>query len=105
AGKIAGQIAPGRSSFAVVHGAPTLEAVTVDAYNAELRDAEGFVGDRASNKAFRAILDGWRERLEEVGEDQLGSTPTPDLSKKKLDKVLVSGDLEAAGLVMSTVED
>src|SRR5688572_6948014 len=39
------------------HGASKLPDACVDAYNAELRDAEGFVGDRASNRAFRAILE------------------------------------------------
>ena len=33
-----------------------LPAVSVDTYNEELRDDEGFVGDRASRRAFRAIL-------------------------------------------------
>ena len=37
--------------LAVAHGGPTLTAVTVDAYNAELQDDEGFIGDRASKRA------------------------------------------------------
>jgi hypothetical protein len=32
----------------LAHGAEILSRVTVDAYNAELRTPEGFVGDRAS---------------------------------------------------------
>src|SRR5216684_322214 len=51
------------------HGAAQLAAVSIDAYNAELRSAEGFVGDRASNRAFRAIIEDWRERLRQVGAD------------------------------------
>jgi hypothetical protein len=46
----------------LAHGAEVLSLVTVDAYNAELRTPEGFVGDRASKRAFQAILDDWRER-------------------------------------------
>jgi predicted NBD/HSP70 family sugar kinase len=87
------------------HGASHLPAVTVDAYNAELRDAEGFVGDRASNRAFRAILEEWRERLRQVGEDPLGETPSDEISKKKLDKLLVEGEPEAAGVVHAAIED
>ena len=34
------------------HGARRLAAVTVETYNAELRDSEGFIGDRASKRAF-----------------------------------------------------
>src|SRR5690242_14467969 len=86
------------------HGARRLPAVEVDSYNAELRDAEGFIGDRASNRAFRAILEDYRERLREEGEDPLGKTPSDEISKKKIDKILADGDAEAAGLVQSVIE-
>ena len=88
-----------------MHGLSRLPAVTVDAYNAELRDGEGFVGDRASNRAFRAILEDWRDRLRKVGDDPLGEKPTDELSRKKLDKLLVDGDPEAAGVVHGAVEE
>ena len=81
------------------HGAADLPALHVDAYNAELRDSEGLVGDKASKRAFQAILDGWRERLRSLGDDPLGSKPTQDWSKKSLDKVLAEGDPCAAGLI------
>ena len=47
----------------VAHGAEQLSLVTVDSYNAELRSSEGFVGDRASKRAFVSMLDDWRERV------------------------------------------
>ena len=50
------------------HGAGRLASVHIDAYNAELRSAEGFIGDRASNRAFRAILEEGRERVR-IGDD------------------------------------
>ncbi|MBN9562125.1 MAG: ROK family protein [Alphaproteobacteria bacterium] len=87
------------------HGAAQLASVLVNTYNAELRDAEGFIGDRASKRAFQAIMDDWRERLRKVGEDPLGETPTDDIGKKKLDKLLVDGDPEAAGLVHGAIEE
>src|SRR5689334_6557322 len=87
------------------HGASHLPRVIVDAYNAELRDSEGFLGDRASNRAFRAILEDWRERLRQVGEDPLGETPSDEISKKKLDKLLLEGDPEAAGIVTAAIEE
>ena len=89
----------------VVHGAAELSSVTVDTYNAELRDSEGFIGDRASKRAFQAILDDWRERLRKVGEDPLGDSPTDEIGKKKLDKLLVDGEVEAAGLVHGAIEE
>jgi predicted NBD/HSP70 family sugar kinase len=93
-----------RAAFAH-HGALTLPAVDIDAYNAELRDAEGFIGDRASNRAFRSIIDDWRERLRKVGDDPLGDVETREISKKKLDKILMGPDVEAAGLVHAAVDD
>jgi predicted NBD/HSP70 family sugar kinase len=87
------------------HGAEELPSVTVYTYNAELRDADGFLGDRASKRAFLALLDDWRDRLRRIGDDPLGKTPTKLIKKKKLDKLLLEGDPEAAGLIHSAVEE
>jgi len=93
-------------SIAVSHGSSELERVTVDAYNAELRDAQGFIGDRASNRAFRAILDESRERIREVAhKDPLGDTPSQELPKKKMDKLLLEGEPEAAGVIQGAIEE
>lgn len=89
----------------VWHGSRRLAAVSIDAYNCELRAGKGFIGDRASNGAFRALLEKGRERLREVGEDPLGDKPTEDLSKKKLDKTLLEGDPEAAGVIQGAIEE
>jgi hypothetical protein len=72
----------------LAHGGHVLPAVTVDTYNEDLRDEEGFVGDRASRRAFRAILADWRDRLKEHGEDPFGDVPLEEISKSKLDKML-----------------
>lgn len=88
------------------HGAPVLPAVTVDTYNEELCDEEGFVGDRASGRAFRTILDDWRERVSSsLDEDPFGDTPTDEISKSKLDKMLLGTDTVAAGLVHTAIEE
>jgi predicted NBD/HSP70 family sugar kinase len=89
----------------LTHGAKELPSVIVDSYNLELSDAVGFVGDRASKSAFAAILEEWRAKLRESGEDPLGDTPTEEISKKDLDKLLNDGDSEAAGLVHGAVEE
>ena len=89
----------------LAHGGATLSRVTVDAYNAELRTPDGFVGDRASKRAFQAILDDWRERVRKMGEDPLGEQPSEEISKKQLDKLLLEGDPEAAGMVHSAIEE
>jgi predicted NBD/HSP70 family sugar kinase len=90
----------------LAHGAEQLSLVTVDAYNAELKAATGFVGDRASKRAFQAILDDWRERVTHAGEDDpLGEEPTGEISKKQLDKLLTEGDAEAAGMIHAAIEE
>ncbi|MFL6603127.1 MAG: ROK family protein [Steroidobacteraceae bacterium] len=89
----------------LAHGAEHLSRVTVETYNAELRTADGFIGDRASKRAFQSILDDWRERLRKVGEDPLGDSPSEEISKKQLDKLLADGDAEAAGVIQGAIED
>jgi hypothetical protein len=92
-------------SAVLAHGGRILPAVTVDTYNEVLRDEDGFVGDRASGGAFRAILDDWRDKLREKGEDPFGDIPTREISKSKLDKMLAGADPLAAGLVHTAVEE
>src|SRR5258707_14539654 len=87
------------------HGPAVRPAVSVDTYNTALREADGFVGDRASKRAFTEILTDWRERLARLGEDPFGDTPTAEISKKRLEKVLQSGDAQAAGLVQGAIEE
>ena len=87
------------------HGAQELSRVVVDAYNAELRTSEGFLGDRASKRAFQAILEDWRERMRKAGEDPLGDIPSDEISKKTLDKLLTDGDGEAAGVIHGAIEE
>jgi predicted NBD/HSP70 family sugar kinase len=96
---------PAPPSSVLAHGGRVLPAVTVDTYAEELRDEDGFVGDRASGPAFRAILEDWREKLRAQGEDPFGDIPTREISKSKLDKVLSDGDPLAAGLVHTAVEE
>jgi predicted NBD/HSP70 family sugar kinase len=99
------KVEPATPAAVLGHGGRVLPAVTVDTYNEELRDEDGFVGDRASGRAFRAILDDWRDKLKAQGEDPFGDMPTREISKSKLDKVLAAGDPLAAGLVHTAVEE
>src|SRR6476660_2147038 len=87
------------------HGATVLPSVKVDSYNLEVEDEDGFVGDRASKKAFWGILDKWRKTLKELGEDPLGDKLSENIGKKKLATLLQEGDPAAAGLVQSAVEE
>ncbi len=96
---------PETPPIALTHGVRDLPGLRVDDYNVELRGAEGFVGDRASKRAFGEILEDWRERMRRLDEDPLGDTPTAEIGKKQLDKILANGDPEAAGLIQGAIED
>jgi hypothetical protein len=87
------------------HGAHHLPSLNVESYNAELRDDEGFLGDRACKSAFRAIIENWRKPLRKAGSDPFGDEASDRISKKKLDDVLVNGDPEAAGVLQGAIED
>jgi hypothetical protein len=89
----------------VVHGSSRLPGVRVDSYNGELRDAAGFVGDRASGRAFRSILEVKRGRIRQMEDDPMGDVESAEISKKALDRLLVAGDVEAAGVVLGTIEE
>ena len=88
-----------------VHGALRLPSVNVDSYNLELRDDNGFIGDRASKKAFYALIDKWRKPLRKAGADPFGKRDSGKLGKRQLDLLLAKGDPAGAGLVQSVIED
>jgi hypothetical protein len=87
------------------HGASRLPSVEIDSFNIELKDEEGFLGDRASKGAFRKILEKWRKPLRKTGEDPFGEEPSESISKKVLEAMLVGEDTEASVVVHSAIED
>ena len=88
------------------HGASRLPSVEVDSYNIELRDEDGFVGDRANKRAFRDILDALRKKLRKTRRrsDRRRRDPR-DLTKDQIDELLAKGDPEAAGVVHAAIEE
>jgi hypothetical protein len=87
------------------HGATRLPSVDVDSFNIELKDDDGYLGDRASKGAFRKILDALREPLKKNGDDPLGDKSTESISKNTLDEALVGDDVGAAALVHGAIEE
>ena len=87
------------------HGASRLPSVDVDSFNLELKDEDGFLGDRASKGAFRKIFDRWRKPLRKTGEDPFGDEPSDKISKKVLDEILIGDDVEASAIVHSAIEE
>jgi hypothetical protein len=87
------------------HGSHRLPAVEVDSYNVELKDNEGFIGDRASKGAFRNMIDQIRRTLRKSGDDPLGEEDSDELSKAELDSLLLQGEPEAAGIIHAAIEE
>src|SRR3954466_1421320 len=87
------------------HGATRLPSVDVDNYNIELKDEDGFLGDRASKGAFRKILDAQRKPLKKNGGGPLGRKSAEAIGKSTLDEVLVGDDIGAAALVHGAIEE
>jgi len=93
------------ASLVGIHGTTRLPRVAVDGYNLELKDENGFLGDRASKKALYALLDKWRKPLAREEKDPFGDRPSREISKKELDAALAKGESTAGGLVHAVVED
>jgi hypothetical protein len=87
------------------HGATRLPSVDVDSFNIELKDEDGFLGDRASKGAFREILDTLRKPLKKNGDDPLGSKSAEAIGKNALDEALVGDDIHASALVHGAIEE
>ncbi|MBA2126307.1 glucokinase [Hyphomicrobium methylovorum] len=87
------------------HGASVLPSVTIDSFNVEIEDDDGFIGDKASKGAFWELVDKWRKPLQDLGEDPFEDKASEDLSKSKLAEILATGDPAAASLVLGAIED
>jgi hypothetical protein len=87
------------------HGAMRLPTVDLDSYNVEIRDDEGFLGDRASKSAFRDIIHKWREALRQAGPDPLAGESADELSRRDMDELLARGAPEAASIIHGAIED
>src|SRR6266403_5633945 len=87
------------------HGATRLPSVDVDSFNIELKDEDGFLGDRASKGAFRRIFDKRRKPLKKSDQDPFGDEPSDKISKKTLDAILIGDDVEASAVLHSAIEE
>lgn len=86
-----------------VHGAADLPSVNIASYNLEIRDEDGFLGDKASRGAFVDHLDGLRRHLRKSGGDPLKGE-TEGYGKKELEALFLNGDFRQAALVLSAIE-
>jgi predicted NBD/HSP70 family sugar kinase len=89
----------------LAHGAGTLPSVTVESYNVEVKDEDGFVGDRARKGAFVELLAKWRKVMRKGGDDPFGGEDIDTVARKQIDDLLIDGAPEAASVVQSAIEE
>jgi hypothetical protein len=87
------------------HGAAILPSVTVDSYNVEIEDNDGFVGDGANKSVFWDLVDKWRKLSAKAGADSLGKKTTRKIGRQGLAEILAAGDPKGAAVVASAIED
>ena len=88
------------------HGISRIPGLTIDSYNLAIPDpdGDGFLGDRASQTAFREVLDIVR-KMHATGKDPFGRARSDELSKKDIDLVLLGGDADASHMTHLAVEE
>lgn len=91
---------PQATPLADAHGARELPSVTVEGYSLQLRDKDGFIGDQASQTAFRQLLERWRQRRRRKGRDPLGGVHSKDLGKRELDQAIGQSEASEASDVL-----
>jgi hypothetical protein len=89
-----------------IHAATQFRGLRLDAYSLDLPEGAAQFGDRASHRAFDAILEGWRRKARRGGAgDPFGAAPSEPLDRDTLDAALTAGSPEAAGVVQGAIED
>ncbi|SFM53120.1 ROK family protein [Variovorax sp. OV329] len=97
-----------QASDVAPHGVMVLPKIKIESYSLELRDQHGFVGDQASQTAFRELLERWRKRLKNRhGKDPLGKVPSKHIAKSELDEAMQAkrNKEEARDLLHAAIEE
>ncbi len=79
---------PDPSDETALHGAADLPVASVESHSLDIREEGGFLGDKASETAFRELLDDWRDRLGRFRPTPFGDAPTEELERDDLDEAL-----------------
>ncbi len=97
---------PDRNDQRGQHAAVRLPGLSIDGYSLALPDPEGdgFLGDRASQTAFRELI-GRARRDHLAGRDPFGRRGSRTLGKDEIDLVLVGGGADASHALHLAVEE
>jgi hypothetical protein len=95
--------APDHATLVDVHGARELPLVTVEGYSLQLRDQDGFLGDGASQTAFRELLQRARKERPKGTPDPFGRKLSRNFTKKELDAILADDEPPAAAAMLRDV--
>jgi hypothetical protein len=98
-------LADGDPSTPPSHGMPHAGGVCIDSYSLDVEDADGLVGDQASQTAFREVLKDWQAALERAGAMPFGTDAVDALSNDELDRIAADGDAQAAHAVILAVDE
>jgi hypothetical protein len=82
-----------------------LPSVTVDSYNVEIENEDGFVGDQANKGVFWDLVDKWRKPSAKAGKDPLGKRSSKKIGRQGLAKILADGDPKGAAVVASAIDE
>ena len=85
------------------HGGRELPRVIVDSYGEDVRTKEGYFGELVSNSAFKKLVADLRDQLSEGAGDPIENEP-PELTRRRIDKLLKEGDAASAGVILSVIE-
>jgi hypothetical protein len=97
---------PEHATLVDIHGARELPLVTVEGYSLQLRDKDGFIGDGASQTAFRELLQQARKDRPKEGPDPFGRRHSRSFAKKELDAILADESPgEAARILRGVIDD
>jgi hypothetical protein len=87
------------------HGARLFDGVRITGYSLELQDGDGFVGDKASQSAFREILSDLTEHVRAANSPAFDELDIANASHEQLDRLALGHDSTVSQTIMVAVAD
>ena len=87
------------------HGARTIGRVKITGYSLELQDEDGYVGDKASQSAFREILSDLAEHVRAANSQAFDELDIANASHEELDRLALGHDSAASRTIIVAIAD